>query len=143
LLQLRLTAVSQHKFYESYNRYDVLNSGGIQIKEFCIRELFQCFSVRELDVRCAEQQFVNVTIFVFFVFRANLLAVNHLFLLIVLCLWLNGIIETLLEIMTVVSSANSEALDKVLILEGRLVHLLRKTTALEMFPWGNSCFIIF
>jgi hypothetical protein len=99
--------------------------------------------VRELDVRCAEQHFVNVTVFVFFLFRAKLLAINHLFLLIVLCLWLNGIIETLLEIMTIVSSANSDALDKVFILEGRLVHLLRKTTSLEMLPLGTSCFIIF
>jgi len=79
----------------------------------------------------------------FFGFRAKLLAVNHLFVLIVLRLWLNGIIEMLLEIMTVVSSANSDSLDTVIILEESLVHLLRKTTALEMIPWGTSCFIFF
>ena len=46
-----------------------------------------------------------VTVFVFNGFRAKLLAVNNLFVLIVLCLSMNVSIEMLLEIMTIVSSA--------------------------------------
>jgi len=62
---------------------------------------------------------VNVIEFVLFGFTVKLLAVKHLFLLIVLCLWLNESIEMLLEIMTVVSSANNAAFDTVFILERR------------------------
>jgi len=42
----------------------------------------------------------------------------HWFLLIVLCLSLNGSIEMLLEIMKILSSANTAALDTVFMLEG-------------------------
>jgi hypothetical protein len=75
--------------------------------------------VRELDVRYGEGRFVNVTVFVLHGFRTKLLAVNHLFVLIVLCLSLNGSTEMLLEITKIVLSANSAALDKAFIFEGR------------------------
>lgn len=75
--------------------------------------------MRELDVRCGEQYFVNVTLFVLYEFRAKLLAVNQWFLLIVLCLSLNGRIELLLEILKILPSANSAALVGAYILEGK------------------------
>lgn len=54
--------------------------------------------MRELGVRYGEEHFVNVTVFVLYGFRTKLVAVNHLFVLTVLCLSLNGSTEMLLEI---------------------------------------------
>jgi len=86
---------------------------------------------------------VNVTLLVLYGFVAELLAVNHWFLLIVPCFSLNGNIEMLLEIMKILSSANSAALDTVFMLEGKYCMFITKNNGPRNDPFGKFVFNFF
>jgi len=86
---------------------------------------------------------VNVTVLVLYGFRAKLLAVNHWFLLIVLRLSLNGSTEMLLEIMKIVLSASSAALDTVFILEGTYSTFITKNNGPRNDPFRYFVFHFF